>query len=398
MLIKCPECNAQISDKAYACPHCGYPMNIIAKPAIRRSSKRRRLPNGFGQITELKNRNLAKPFRAMVTMGFTETGRPIQKLLKPSAYFATYNEAYEALLKYNKNPYSFDSFMTVKELYEKWYPYYEKKVNSKTIQYVGMSWERLKPIWNIKLCNLRKADIKQAMKDSDGTPVNISNMKRIIKSMLDYAVEYEILDKNVASDIDLSDVLIDKTEKYKTVHKNFTDDELRVLWSHSDDLFAKYILIQSYMGWRPSELITIKKSNINLQEEYIIGGIKTKSGIDRKVPIHSCIKNIIKELYYYNNGTEYLIYEPHKGVNRSITYLRFIELFEKYLGKIGISESHKAHDSRVTFVTLAKKYHVDEYAIKYIVGHKIKDFTENTYTRREISWLKSEIEKIKVYE
>lgn len=25
-LITCPECNAQISDKAYACPSCGYPM------------------------------------------------------------------------------------------------------------------------------------------------------------------------------------------------------------------------------------------------------------------------------------------------------------------------------------------------------------------------------------
>jgi len=26
-LIKCPECNNQISDKAYACPKCGYPIN-----------------------------------------------------------------------------------------------------------------------------------------------------------------------------------------------------------------------------------------------------------------------------------------------------------------------------------------------------------------------------------
>lgn len=27
-LINCPECNKQISDKAYACPHCGYPISI----------------------------------------------------------------------------------------------------------------------------------------------------------------------------------------------------------------------------------------------------------------------------------------------------------------------------------------------------------------------------------
>ena len=43
---------------------------------------------------------------------------------------------------------------------------------------------------------------------------------------------------------------------------------------------------------------------------------------------------------------------------------------------------------------MAKKYHVDEYAIKYIVGHKITDIAEKTYTKRELSWLQEEIEKI----
>ena len=26
MLIKCPECDLQVSDRAFACPHCGYPL------------------------------------------------------------------------------------------------------------------------------------------------------------------------------------------------------------------------------------------------------------------------------------------------------------------------------------------------------------------------------------
>lgn len=47
------------------------------------------------------------------------------------------------------------------------------------------------------------------------------------------------------------------------------------------------------------------------------------------------------------------------------------------------------------FVTMAKKYGIDEYAIKYIVGHSITDITEKVYTQREINWLKEEIEKIK---
>ena len=76
-----------------------------------------RLPNGFGQISEIKNKNLRNRFRVMVTVGKTETGKPIAKLLKPVSYFPTYNEAYAALIEYNKNPYDLDKTITMKELY-----------------------------------------------------------------------------------------------------------------------------------------------------------------------------------------------------------------------------------------------------------------------------------------
>ena len=58
----------------------------------------------------------------MVTIGKTSTGKPIPKLLKPQAYFATYNEAYEALVEYKKNPYDLDEDLTVKEIYDLWFP------------------------------------------------------------------------------------------------------------------------------------------------------------------------------------------------------------------------------------------------------------------------------------
>ena len=40
----------------------------------------------------------------MVTVGKSPTGKPICKLLKPKAYFKTYNEAYQALMKYHEDP------------------------------------------------------------------------------------------------------------------------------------------------------------------------------------------------------------------------------------------------------------------------------------------------------
>lgn len=72
MLITCPECELQVSDKALSCPHCGYPMQqdvpVIRKPRSK-PNRRRRLPNGFGSISEIKNNRLRKPFRAVVPVG-----------------------------------------------------------------------------------------------------------------------------------------------------------------------------------------------------------------------------------------------------------------------------------------------------------------------------------------
>ena len=118
MLTKCPECGLPVSDKAISCPHCGPFAGLLAladymkndkKKSARKKPKRRRLPNGFGQISELKGQNLRKPFRAMVTIGKTDEGKPICKLLQPQAYFETYNDAYQALMKYNKDHHSLNN-------------------------------------------------------------------------------------------------------------------------------------------------------------------------------------------------------------------------------------------------------------------------------------------------
>lgn len=61
---------------------------------------------------------------------------------------------------------------------------------------------------------------------------------------------------------------------------------------------------------------------------------------------------------------------------------------------LNLNPEHRPHDGRTHFVTAAKRNKVDEYAIKYMVGHKISDITEKIYTKRQSDWLKQEIEKI----
>ena len=77
------------------------------------------------------------------------------------------------------------------------------------------------------------------------------------------------------------------------------------------------------------------------------------------------------------------------------TYDKYRQRFSKIIDILKLNSEHKPHDGRKHFITIAKKYNVDEYAIKYIVGHSINDITERVYTKREIKWLKTEMKKIK---
>lgn len=204
MLLNCKECGLPVSDKAQSCPHCGYPMQGKAKNRKRNSNKRRCLPNGFGQITEIKGQNLRQPFRAMVTVGKTDTGRPICKLLKPDSYFETYNDAYAALVNYNMNPYDLDDSISVKELYKKWTEAYFQTLKSKSSERsVSSAWSYCSSIYSMRAKDLRARHIKGCIEEgtydghtaSAGTKTRIKSMFNL---MMDYALEYELVDRNYA--------------------------------------------------------------------------------------------------------------------------------------------------------------------------------------------------------
>ena len=57
-------------------------------------------------------------------------------------------------------------------------------------------------------------------------------------------------------------------------------------------------LIMLYTSMRSGEIRNIKKENIFLDENYMIGGIKTEAVKDRIIPIHPKIKDLI--IFYYN--------------------------------------------------------------------------------------------------
>ena len=411
MLIKCPECELQVSDKASSCPHCGCPIKAAGVKRTRKSNKRRRLPNGFGQITEIKGRNLRNPFRAMVTVAKDENGKPICKPLKPKSFFSTYNEAYAALAEYNKNPYDLDPSTTVKEVYEKWSEQYFPRLESdSSIRGIKSSWNYCSSIYDMSIRDVRARHVRACIEegfvmDKDEKRYASKNTKNRIKStlnlLMDYAVEYEYIDKNYARDVKMADSLTKESSGNSSKHMSFAEEEMFKLWENVNTrLYTDVILIQCYSGWRPTELIELRLEDIDLKEWTMIGGIKSDAGINRIVPIHEKIKGLVEKKYNeaVELGSEYLINcldrkSPNDMLNFS--YKKYSNRYADVIDDLGLNLKHKPHDPRKHFVTMAKKYGVDEYAIKRLIGHVIDDLTEKVYTERDIEWLRDEIAKIK---
>lgn len=353
-----------------------------------RTRKHMKLPNGFGQITKIRG-NLRKPYRVMTTVGISAEGRPICKILKPQGYFETYNEAYYALMEHHKNPYDVSQDTTFAELFEEWIKLKADTVSEGRLRLLKSTFKNLSDLHNMPMREIKPRIIRAQMDKFSYLVRGPKDVKTLLNLVFDYAIENEVVEKNYAREIRSNTKIEEGTH-----HISFEDEEISVLWSHSDKDPVKMILVQCYTGMRPGELVNLKAENIFLDENKIVTGSKSDAGRNRQIPIHPCILEFMKHFLKNSSGKNFgfLFCDSFSEKVRIESYrTSFKEVIEKYQ----LNPEHKCHDPRKFFVTTAKKYQLDEYAIKRIVGHKIKDLTEKVYTERSFDWLYSEICKIK---
>ena len=128
------------------------------------------------------------------------------------------------------------------------------------------------------------------------TPKNnsINSMKTLYNLLFDYAVSIEIVDKNYARLFNVESGYV----RSPTCHMAYTSEELDLLWANVDKHpIIDMILIQCYSGWRPGEMCELLMKDIDLERGCMMGGLKTKAGINRTVPIHPRIFHLVKARY-----------------------------------------------------------------------------------------------------
>ena len=135
----------------------------------------------------------------------------------------------------------------------------------------------------------------------------------------------------------------------------------------------------------PATGFRMQSRRSGLRRKCFRGGVKTKAGKSRIVPIHSAILPLV----------ERRIARDGELLHGAISEYR--KHFKKTLTRLGIlgDPEHTPQDCRHTFSMLCERYKVSENDRKRMMGHSFTDVTNRVYGHRDLNDLRSEIEKIK---
>lgn len=374
MLVMCPECEGQVSDKAYSCPHCGYPLK--PQRTSERKKKYKKLPNGFGSVRKLSG-NRRRPYAAYVPVTeYKDNGTAVNR--KAIGYFGTYQEALSSLVEYNKKPYDVGSrtitFAEVFELYfaAKFGEEAKKKLSYSSMNTTRSGFNNLTALHSVPIASIN-IDMMQSIIDSSKlSHASLEHMVRVCKEVFRFAMARDIIDRDYAAYIKINSA--DDDEKGCP----FTNEELATLWKHTDNQDVRITLIFIYTGFRISEL-----KNARIEDGCFVGGIKTAAGKNRIVPIHPYIKNWLSDIDDFVPGT-------WRKDN-----------FHPLMKSLGLSiassgAKHTPHDCRHTFSWLADEAKMDPLSKHMIMGHSLgNDVETSVYGHRTKEELIKAMKKIK---
>lgn len=311
-----------------------------------------RLPNGYGSIYKLSGKR-RRPYAVIVTANWTDEGKPIRKYL---GYYEKRQEALTALAEFNDNPYNLDnSNITLKELWEKYLKYRQSREKKVPYNY-RTAFKRMTPYYSIPFRSITAKHIQDVIDDTRDKPSLAKLVRVIMVNLYKYANFIKLCSENYATSVEVPEI------PRSTLHHPFTDEEIHELWEHVSEIPVQLALLLCYTGMRPTELGQLRIENIHLEEHYMIGGIKTKAGKNRRIPIHNKIMPIIKK--WYNQDNEFLLMTGTRHIKNAAAIL-----VEWNKSKLPALLKHTPHDGRHNCETRLDNAHVNKRVIQLIIGH-----------------------------
>lgn len=153
---------------------------------------------------------------------------------------------------------------------------------------------------------------------------------------------------------------------------------------NSNIITTIYLLF--YTGLRSSDILTIQKDNVDL-ENRIISYYSPKRKKFREIAFHKDLVPILKKRLAVLSGNQLLDYSRVENLGKAVT---------RYLKSIKFKKDYTARTFRKTFITFCRSlYDMDASIVRELVGHEHTNTTDRYYNQISIARMKEELKKFK---
>lgn len=359
--MECLKCKKVIEDDSIYCRFCG-------RKQIREKSKRQR-GNGQGSVYQLEN---GKWLAVAPTLYYKdEHGNKRKK--QPSKTCKTKKEAVAALADLITVPAAKkQKRITFKELYDLWLPTH--RAGEDTIGCYKAAIKHLRPVWFSYIEDISVDDFQDCLDTCGRGKRTQQNMKAVVGLVYKYGIPR----KYVPDNLNLSPFLV--VGGTGAAHRySFNDNQIEAIRKQIGKTnFAEYVYCLIYLGFRPSEMLSLEIKDFNAKKMYFVGGAKTEAGTNRIVTISPKIQGYIKKIaadrtegafFHARSGKAYNLKDFTDFVFYPTLEAAGIENPMVEIGGGVLRHKYTPHSCRHTFATLLKNIPAADKDKLELIGH-----------------------------
>lgn len=328
-------------------------------------------------------------------------GGHLVPIKKSHSGFKTKKEALAALNKMLNGESPVESKVLLDEVFQKWKEYYASRVSEKTMKSnYEFAYKHFEPLKYRRMDTITAAELQECMDKCKAGKRTHQLMKVVAGLLWGYAVDANIVKRDITENL-----YIGRHEQ--KAREPLTPDEIRMVKEQiGKELYAPYIYAQCYLGYRPGEFLEIRKDQVKtavIDGEtvyYIVEGIKTDAGRNRKVIVPKQILPIVLERLNVE-GTEFLFpmycYRIHTtefiGFRQMSTRYYNESVFKPLMQKLGI-ENRVPYSARHSYADKLKHAEGADRDKAALIGHSDFTFTARQYMSSPLEDLKAVIDTI----
>lgn len=358
----CIKCGAEVPEAPFCC-RCG-----AAQTKPQRNKKVR--GNGQGSVYKLPNGK----YIAVRTRGYHLDENGIKRRTKVSKTFTRKRDAVNALPTLGDSKVSMKvekkAKSTFKNVYDAWLPTHT--ASRDTLNCYKAAIKYFSPIWDDLAADIDIDDLQECIDECPKGKATKRNMKTVCGLIYKYGIPRGYFPEK----LNLSDYLRvtgDSGAGGVALPDAYLEKIKNAIWAVP---YADYVYCQCYLGFRPSELLTLDAKDYNRKEKAFIGGAKTDAGKDRTVTISPKIQPIIDRLTKDRmRGAVFCA-----GDGNAMSLRSYRDAFYAVLDTLGLDNptyevdgkqrhTYTPHSCRHTFATLMKRVPAANKDKLELIGH-----------------------------